>query len=372
VTTLSWDGVLAWRMRRQFLDPRGADGVLEIARALCGVQAQVASAAELAVALRRRTPQSGGVSDALSARRLIRTWAMRGTLHVLAPDQAGAFLALVGALRSWERGAWQRTFGITATEIQALAATVTEVLNGRVLERDELIEEIATRTGNRDLDEHLRSGWGGVLKPLAWMGLLCNGPSRGNRVTFTSPASWLDDWSGIPEPDAAARIAIPAYLSAYGPARIETFDAWLTRGRSPKAEVRRWFDSLGDELVIVDVEGKQGYIRACDLDELEATGPSDAVRLLGGFDQYVLGPGTDDPVVVPAARRKLVSKAAGWIAPVVLRGGRVVGTWEPDGDVLTVSLFEDAGTIDGDALEAEAARVGACLGREPRLAVARV
>ena len=49
------------------------------------------------------------------------------------------------------------------------------------------------------------------------MGLLCNGPSRGNRVTFTSPQSWLTDWTGVPEPDVAARTAIPAYLGTYGP-----------------------------------------------------------------------------------------------------------------------------------------------------------
>ena len=62
------------------------------------------------------------------------------------------------------------------------------------------------------------------------------------------------------------------------------------------------------------------------------TRPTAALRLLPGFDQWVLGPGTDATSVIAAARRSAVSRTAGWIAPVVLRGGRVAGTWTLDGD----------------------------------------
>ncbi len=60
------------------------------------------------------------------------------------------------------------------------------------------------------------------------------------------------------------------------------------------------------------------------------------------FDQWVLGPGTNDPVVVPPEHRGLVSRAGGWISPVVLVGGRVAGTWEPVDGVPHVSLFPGA------------------------------
>jgi hypothetical protein len=299
----------------------------------------------------------------------MRTWAMRGTLHLLAPDQAGAYLSLVASLRSWERPVWQRTFGITPAELAALIEATTDALDGRVLEREELIEEIAARTGSRDLDEQLRSGWGAALKPLAWMGLLCNGPSRGGRVTFTRPDQWLPGWRGVPEPEVAARVAIPAYLRVYGPATLESFDAWLTRGQSRKHQLRSWLAAVEDLLVTVDVDGESLYAVADDLDELAASRPSETVRLLAGFDQYVLGPGTGDPRIVAAERRKQVSKAAGWIAPVVIKGGRVAGCWELDGDTLAVRLFPEAGDVDRDALAAEAEHVGDFLGRELRVAV---
>ena len=49
---VSWRQALAWRMERQLLDPVGDLSVAETVRRLCGVQAQVASSAELAVRVR--------------------------------------------------------------------------------------------------------------------------------------------------------------------------------------------------------------------------------------------------------------------------------------------------------------------------------
>lgn len=114
------------------------------------------------------------------------------------------------------------------------------------------------------------------------------------------------------------------YLAAYGPATIEAFDAWLLRGATPKAKMRRWFAALGDELSHVEVENRPALVLSADIDELTATRPSpNAVHLLPAFDQYVLGPGTNDTAITPAAHRPLVSRAGGRISPVVVvRGPR--------------------------------------------------
>ena len=365
---LTWEGVLAWRLRRQFLDPVGSAGTVEVVSRLCGVHAQVASAAELAVAVRQADPRAGAVRRAVEERLVVKTWGMRGTLHVLTPGLAAAFLSLLAAARSWERGAWQRTF-LGAAQLAALTDAVSAALDGQVLSREELVADVAERTGDPGLAEQLRSGWGAALKPLAWQGLLCNGPSRGQRVTFTRPDTWLPEWPGLTAPEEAARVAIPAYLAAYGPATPEVFDRWLTRGASKRGDVRGWFAAADEELVSVEVEGQPAYARAADVDELSASRGSDVVRLLPGFDQYVLGPGTQDTRVIPAARRALVSKAAGWISPVVVAGGRVVGTWVTTAEALEVSLFPEAVPVPREALEAEAARIGAILGTGPDLSV---
>src|SRR3979409_1200915 len=95
VPNVTWEQALAWRMRRHLLDPVGDRSVAVVVRSLCGVQAQVTSVAELCVRVRRETSKPGDVARALSQGRLIKTWAMRGTLHLLTPEDGGAFLSLM-------------------------------------------------------------------------------------------------------------------------------------------------------------------------------------------------------------------------------------------------------------------------------------
>ncbi|NEW37429.1 winged helix DNA-binding domain-containing protein [Nocardia cyriacigeorgica] len=356
---VSWDQAFAWRLRRQFVEPRGAVGVVDIARRLCGLQAQVASSAELAAALRTTTPESGAVARALAEGGLIKTWAMRGTLHAMTPDTAAACLNLLAAARTWEKPSWQRTFGATPEQVAALADKVGELLKSQVLTREELVDQIVADPAFAGHESELRSGWGALLKPLAWQGVLCHGPARGTKITFTSPAT-LPGWHPVTDVDAAARTAITAYLGAYGPATPEAFDAWLSRGAHRKTRVRGWFAELGEALTEVDVDGRRAYLLSEHADELAATEPAETVRLLGAFDQYVLGPGTGDQELLPAQHRSAVSRTAGWIAPLVLVNGRIAGTWElADDDEVAIAMFDGvavprAGLADALAHLAEA------------------
>jgi Winged helix DNA-binding domain len=148
---ISWGQALAWRLERNFLlDPCPGDAV-DVVRRLCGVQAQVPGSARLAVAVRRppagtarptpasnhggASPQDGGdamgqqVASALAEHRLVRTWAMRGTLHLLPADALADHLALLAAARTWHRGSWQRTFADAAT-MARLAEAVPAALDG--------------------------------------------------------------------------------------------------------------------------------------------------------------------------------------------------------------------------------------------------
>ncbi|MDQ3672438.1 MAG: winged helix DNA-binding domain-containing protein [Actinomycetota bacterium] len=364
--SISWEQALAWRLRRHLLDPIGRRPVSDVVGRLCGVQAQVASSAELAIRVRRETSRPGEVERALRDGRLIKTWAMRGTLHLLTAEDAGAFLSLMAAGKTWERPSWQRYFGMSPKQMEALRRAVRVALESGPRTRDELVTTIVARRGLRHVGDGLRSGWGTLLKPLAWQGDLCFGPSQGSRVTFMRPEDASSRWSGIPDPDNAAPVAIASYLRSYGPATIDSFGNWLAGGYFGKRRVRTWFDALGERLVRVDVDGEPAHVLAEDLDELAAMTATAAVRLLPGFDQYVLGPGTGDGRVVPRSRRAAVSRQSGWISPVVIAGGVVCGTWELDGDGARVSWFGEAGRPPRTALRAEVTRLSSILDRDLR------
>ncbi|MVU82702.1 winged helix DNA-binding domain-containing protein [Nocardia sp. ET3-3] len=359
---VSWDQVFGWRVQRQFVDPWTEGDAVAVAERLCGIQAQVTSAAETAVALRRSAGEPGAVVAALGEGRLIKTWAMRGTLHALTPELGAAVLSLMGSARTWEKPSWTKAAGATPQDVAALVKAVGEILDGRVLTRDELVGELIVEPRFQPLETHLRSGWGSMLKPLAWQGALCHGPNRGTAVTFGNPANIIPEWSGIPDPDLAAPLVIRAYLGAYGPATPEIFNNWLTRGFLSKPTVRRWFSELSDELTEIDVEGRKGWFLTDLLDELAGTKPTSEVRLLGQFDQYVLGPGTGDTALLPGDHRAKVSRTAGWISPLVLTGGRITGTWDLDKDELVVSMFDGA-PVPHSRITRQLPRIGRAIGR---------
>jgi hypothetical protein len=360
---VTWEQALAWRMRRHHLEELDGGGAVDVARQLCGVQAQVASSAALAVAARQQEPDADAAAKALEKRDLVRTWAMRGTLHLLPTEDAGSYLALLAGARTWTKGSWQKYY-LSVDEMERLTEAVRTALeSGDALTRDELVARIDEHSGATKLTEHVSSGWGTVLKPLAWQGILCQGPSEGGRVTFMRPDAWSPRWAGLPEEDVAAAHVVRGYLAAHGPATMTGFDQWLLRGGTPKAKLRRWFADLGEDVVTLDVEGTATYLLAEHEDELRSTRPSTTVRLLPGFDQYVLAPGTGDATVLDPAHRADVSRAAGWIAPVVVAGGRVVGTWAADNGTPVADVW--AKRVPAAKLAAEKKRMARLTAKRP-------
>src|SRR5262245_20598927 len=362
--SVSWPAALAWRMERQLLAPVGRLPVDDVVRRLGGVQAQVASAAELAIRVRRDASEAGEVDRAQADGSVIKTWAMRGALHLLAPDVGAALLSLIAASRPWSRPGWDRYFDMNPARWAAYFEAVRAALDGTTLSREELVAAIGTNPDLRHLAEQLRSGWGTMLKPLAWQGELCFGPSRGTRVTFRRPADASPGWTGLPAPNVAAPIAVEAYFGAYGPATLEAFNQWMGGGWLRKRAIREMVDAHGGgRLTKVDVEGRPAYVLSEHVDELAAAGSTEAVRLLPNFDAWILGPGSKDERVLSPERRTLVSRQAGRISPMVIARGVVSGTWKLDGDRIAIDWFSERGRPPRRAIGAEVERLAAIIGR---------
>jgi hypothetical protein len=299
----------------------------------------------------------------------MKTWAMRGALHLLKPSEAGAYLSLMETTAFWLKPSWQRVSGVDPRQIDDLTEKVAGILDGGVaLTRDQLVNEVIADKRFVGMEDRLRSGWGQVLKPLAWRGVLCHGPVQGNKVTFAHPACQHPDWKARPEPDDAAPVVIGAYLGAYGPATPETFDRWLSLNATSRPRLRGWFADMRSTLTEVDVEGRKALMLTEHVEDLVSTDPWTGIRLLGGFDQYLLGPGTKDDVLLPAEHRSAVSRTSGWISPIVVLDGKVAGVWEVSGNEVLVSPFPDTGPLPMKELDQEAAHVARASGA-PQLSV---
>jgi hypothetical protein len=324
---VSWEQALAWRVGRQMLAEPGGTPV-EAARRLGGVQAQVMSSAELAIGIRTGAAPVA-VREALWAQRsLVKTWAMRGTLHLFAADELPAWVA---ALRQKEAAArrstaWESYHGITAAQLASITEAVGHVLGAEPLTRAELGAAVAEATGDASLGPAVQTGFGGtILKSAAANGDLCFGPDRGRNVTFVEPRSWLPGtWT---EPDAATALTtvVHRFLDAYGPATEADFARWWG---VPPAEGKRLIRPLASDLVHVELGGTPAWVTEAGAEGLAAATPLRGhVRLVPGFDVYVLAPHGHRRHAWPEGLHDRISRAAGWISPALLVDGRVEGVW---------------------------------------------
>ena len=362
------DQVRAWRLRRHRLDaPAARDELLDVVADLCGVHAQLAGSAELALWLRVDGLEPGEVDRLLvEERALVKTWAMRGTLHLLPAREYALWLAGLGTYRHYLKPSWLRAFAVSEPQLEALIAAVGEALHDRVLTRAELADEVARVTGDAGLAEKLTESWGAYLKPASFRGRLCFGPPAGQNVRFTHPATWIAGSLGpAADPDAALDEIVRRYLSAYGPAAREDLGRWWAI--SP-AQAGKRLAALGDDAVEVDLGGRRGVMLAADAAAAAALKPPASVRLLPAFDPYVVGAVRTDTDVLSAGHRARVHRPQGWISPVLLVGGRMAGVWshERRGACIAVEIepFADVAGDVRDAAEAEAARLAAFLGGE--------
>ena len=366
--SVTWAQALAWRLRRHFLEPIGSVSATEVVHRLCALPATPDESAELAVRLRRGRSRPGDVATALAEGRIIKTFAFRGAVHLMTPEHARANLALRGASRMWELASWQDYYRVAPGEWAELRAVVGAALADGPLTRAELGAAVTAHRRFRHLSFAFADDAGTFFKPLCWHGVMSFGPSRDGRSTFQA-LDGMPRWQGLFELDEAGPRAVEAYLRAYGPASAANVHRWLTDGLGAgRRRVEAWLRGVGERVATVEIDGDVAHIMREDLQELTATSPTDAVRLLPAFDQWVMGPGSADRRIVPPARRSLVSRQAA----LVVASGVVAGTWALKGDEVGVGWFSEAGTAPRAMLEREVARLGVMLDRELRLALTAV
>ena len=326
---LSWASVLAWRMARQGLARRApAADWMDVARRICGLHAQVQSAAELTLWARVDELDPGAVARALwTDRELVRTWAMRGTLHLLPADELATWVGAQGVLRPrFQTAPWRKAFGMTSAEALAVLDAIRSALDGEPLTRDELGDAVAAALGDARLGDATRGSFGTMPKLAAFRGDVCFAQPKANKVRFTRPDRWLgDDWAPAPAAEAMAAV-LRRHLAACGPATRESFARWF--GMSSAAQAGRLIAALGDEVVAVSVEGAAGWMLAADVADAIAAEPGGHVALLPAFDQYVVAAPREDTPVLAAAQRSRVYRAQGWLSPVLLVDGRIEGVWK--------------------------------------------
>jgi len=367
-------GVGAFRLRGHSLSPRAPRGSLvEAAGRACGIQAQFLPTARLALWARVEGLAPGDVDRALfEDRTLVRTWAMRGTLHLLPTRELPIYVEAMREHRLRGNLQWlERRWGLGPEDVGPIVGAILEELAEGPLTREELADRVAGRLGPR-VRPSIEHSWGGVVRVASVEGLVCYGPERGRTVTFTRCDRWVREGER-PTAGEAQDALLRRYLRAYGPATTRDFMAWSAL---PAGVARAAFARAGGDIAEVEAIGKGAFALREDLPAMRAPRPGGRPRvcLLPSFDPFLLGH-KDKGHLVGADRYKRVFRKAGWLSPVVLVDGRCAGVWSLGrtraGHVVQVEPFGRMGPAVRDGVGREAERLGRFLGAGAEVAYGR-
>jgi hypothetical protein len=290
----SWSQVRARRLDGHRLSGRPARGdCAEVASVICGAHAQVMSAAELCIALRCRDVTRSDVRQALSpGGTLIKTFGPRGTVHVLAAVDLPMWTAALSTVPSSApvaSGA-PADFRMTPGQSDEVIAAITQALSGEEeLTVEELEPLVLDAVGPWAADPVMPAfggfwpRWRQAIPAAAHRGVLCFGAGRGRTVTYSRPSALVPGF----RPGGSAeslRELVRRYLAAFGPATPAQFAQWLA---APVAWAAKTFESLSDELAVVDLDGTGAWVLAAD--RAPPSGRPSGIRLLPYFDSYIVG-----------------------------------------------------------------------------------
>lgn len=317
--------------------------VAEAATRLLGLQAQDFGQSQWALGVRTQGATLQTVERAYAQRQVVRTWPMRGTLHVVPASEAWWLVGLC-AKRNLARAASRlRALGVGPNDVAAARRIVERELRSHPegLNRAALFA-LLEKGGQRTATQrgvHL-------LWHLAQDRVLCLNEER-----FVLLEDWVKP-RRLDGDEALGELAA-RYVAGHGPSTLEDFVFWagLTKNEAKRAM----------EIAGVPVASQ--------------TAPLPDAVLLPGFDEYLLGYADRSASLKAEHFERVVPGGNGVFLAMVVLQGRISGTWrrrvEPKGVTITVESFEQFTASQRTAIEKAAQRYGTFHGKPVQLVFAR-
>ena len=312
--------VRAMRLRSHRLSAPAAS-VAEAAEHMLATQGQEFWGGRWAIASRTRgTPTVRDVDAAFDRGEIVRSWTMRGTIHVIPPRDLGWVLSITGERQGRQAAAVHRAEAIDAAEIARAEGIARAVLSG------------GNRLARKDLFQALEAGGLStagqrgyhLLVALSLRAIVCQGPvvPRDGGPTREQYIVLAEDWI-----DASAAPADPLaeffarFIASHGPAGARDF-AWWTG--LPLGVSRQAAEAASERLVVVGDEPEPQYVAA-------AVPPADSeaprVLALPPFEEYYLSYADRTVPCAPEFLKAVGPSMNGIVRPILVADGEIVGVW---------------------------------------------
>jgi hypothetical protein len=319
------------------------------------MQAQDVSSGMWSVGVRTGATRAE-VEAAIKARLITRSWPMRGTLHLMATQDVRWMCRLLNDRMVVTHRRVFEAEGLTDDVVDRARSVLVEALDGgAALSRPAVVALLAAN----GVDSSGQKAYH-LVGRFCQEGLLCQGPAEGRQPTFVLIDEWVP-WSWEPDREEAMAALATRYVASHGPVTERDLAGWCNQNLTFAREAV----ALAGDAIATETIGGQAYLVAADRSEPARGTP---VRLLPGFDEYVLGYKDRSALMTAEEELLVVPGKNGMFLGTVLVGGLVVGTWNRKTSakrtVVAVTPFGALSATRRREIERAAARYGHHLGSE--------
>lgn len=348
--------ILLTRMQAQSLLRHEKKSPADIVKSLGGIQGQDYSGGEWSIGVRLPGSTLADIDGAISRKEIVRTWAMRGTLHFLAAADIRWMLELLAPRMIARLGRRYSDLGLetkTFTKAEALLAKSLE--GGNQLTRKELVGVLEK---NGISCEGQRAAF--ILHRASLDRVICFGVKRGKKETHALFEEWVPPTKPARREEALGELA-RRYFTGHGPATLQDY-MWWSGLRAADANTGLEAASIGLKKMYFD--GKTYWMRA---ESRGVKSKAPVIHFLPPFDSFLVGYKDRGASIQPAVLRSL--RTGGLPDATILVDGKVAGSWKrtirKDAVAIETRRFRRFDPREENELEAAVCRYADFVGKEP-------
>ncbi|MFC5931406.1 winged helix DNA-binding domain-containing protein [Cryobacterium melibiosiphilum] len=308
---------------------------LAVVERLLAVQAQDFAASKWALGVRSPGTTAADVDAAVTRGLIVRSWPMRGTLHLVPATELHWMLRLSTARLVTGAKTRHAQLELTTQILERAREIALEALGGgRSATRAEFLALLDSRGINTTQQRGYHTIWF-----LAQTGTLCWGPLAGNQQALVLLDEWVPNPRELEHDEALGEFAL-RYFAGHGPATLADFAGWsqltLTQARIGLAVARPHLTELFETGTSPDAAPLFFVDTGAD-----AGGPPrqrSSVLALPGFDEYLIGYRDRTALISDVNFLRVVPGKNGIYLPLLVSGGRVVGTWRKNASARAVTV----------------------------------
>ena len=327
------------RLSNQYLLRTGER--MEVLRAMNGFQAQFLSNALYAMRLRSTAYDTAHAADSL-----VKSWTLRGTMHVFAEADLPLFLhdGCRYHSRDWTVPSFwnqRQNWALTPKRQAYFSDLIIDALAQGPMTREALKARCRAAGMTQAEEGSIFHPWGGGIRELCERGFLCGTVSEEKAFRLCPAFTPMEEQDALLEQTRR-------YFTNYGPASVR--DAAYYFGTS-QAEIEKRLARL--PVKAAKYEGQQLF----SLDSGRAPGQAlPDCLLLAGFDPLMLGYEKKQSIFLPQEYLRGIFSLSGIVTPPVLLHGSVAGRWKHSGKRLLITQFRPFSQEERGFAEAAAAQ----------------